>query len=162
MPYGKSGSPCTTEAGSCKALTHTGSSSTTQDRTHRSLSRPVLVTAANSQSGQCLQGPLSHGTPYLGSYSLGVEPAVNPPGVGIPIPNSGNVNTAPSPGNAWNLNTADMRACGYVIRVVATDRAIIGSQSVGHQSADSAGFCLDQPGVERRLTVTTGRRHDAG
>jgi hypothetical protein len=95
--------------------------------------------------GTILAGTFVARDAYLGSYTLGVEPAVNPPGVGIPIPNSSIVNTAPFPGNAWNLNTAGMRACGYVIRLVATDRAIIGSQSVGHQSSDSAGFCLDQP-----------------
>jgi hypothetical protein len=80
---------------------------------------------------------------YLGSYSLGVEPAVNPAGVGVPSPSSGLANTAPAPGDAWSLNTAGMQACGYVIRVVAADRAIVNSQSVGHSAADSAGFCLE-------------------
>ena len=38
---------------------------------------------------------------YLGSYSLGVEPAVNDPGEGIPVPSAGNVNTPPAPGLGW-------------------------------------------------------------
>jgi hypothetical protein len=37
-----------------------------------------------------------------------------------------------------------MTPCGYVIRVVAVDRAIINSQSVGHHTPDSAGFCLEE------------------
>ena len=82
---------------------------------------------------------------YLGSYSLGVEPAVNHPGVGVPSPSSGLVNTAPAPGDAWSLDTTGMKSCGYVIRVVAGDRAIVNSQSVGHHSPDSAGFCLEEP-----------------
>jgi len=82
---------------------------------------------------------------YLGSYTLHVEPAVNPAGVGVPSPNSGLVNTALSPGNSWSLNTSGMRPCGYVIRVIAIDRAIINSQAVGHWVPDSAGFCLEKP-----------------
>ncbi|MGH9853097.1 MAG: hypothetical protein ACREBD_24935, partial [Blastocatellia bacterium] len=72
----------------------------------------------------------------------------NPPGVGVPDPSSGLVNTAPAPGDGWKLNTAGMRACGYVIRVVATDRAIVNSQAVGHHASDSKGFCLEEPEEE--------------
>jgi hypothetical protein len=43
-----------------------------------------------------------------------------------------------------NNYTKDMQACGYVIRVVAVDRAIINSQSVGHTGSASAGFCLEE------------------
>ena len=80
---------------------------------------------------------------YLGSYSLGVEPAVNPAGVGVPVPSSGLANTAPAPGDAWSLDTTGMKPCGYIIRVVASDRAIVNSQAVGHHVSDSAGFCLE-------------------
>ena len=80
---------------------------------------------------------------YLGSYSLSVEPGVNDPGEAIPSPSSGLVNTAVAPGNSWSLDTTGMRSCGYIIRVVAVDRAIVNSQSVGHYSSDSSGFCLE-------------------
>ncbi|HKX31094.1 MAG TPA: hypothetical protein VJ302_25615 [Blastocatellia bacterium] len=85
---------------------------------------------------------------YLGSFSLGVEGAVNPPGVGVPSPSSGLVNTAPAPGNGWSLDTKNMRPCGYVVRVVVRDRAIVNSQSVGHTASDSRGFCLERSGEE--------------
>ncbi|HKX31426.1 MAG TPA: hypothetical protein VJ302_27315 [Blastocatellia bacterium] len=85
---------------------------------------------------------------YLGSFSLGVEGAVNPPGIGVPSPSSGLVNTAPAPGNSWSLDTKNMRPCGYVVRVVVRDRAIVNSQSVGHTASGSQGFCLERFGEE--------------
>lgn len=85
---------------------------------------------------------------YLGSYSLSVEPVINPAGVGVPSPSSGILNTAPAPGDPWSLDTSNMESCGYVIRVVVVDRAIVSSQSVGHVSSDSAGFCLEAAPIE--------------
>ncbi|MCI0492537.1 MAG: hypothetical protein L0Z07_06350 [Planctomycetes bacterium] len=94
--------------------------------------------------GTVLSGNFVARDDYLGSYSLGVEPAVNDPGEGVPVPAAGSANTPPAPGTGWTLDTAGMIACGYVIRVVATDRAIVNSQSVGHHRTDSAGFCLEE------------------
>jgi hypothetical protein len=110
----------------------------------------ITITTGTGDCGKFPIGTLLSGRfvardDYLGSFSLGVEPAVNPPGVGVPSPDSGFVNTLPAPGDAWSLDTTDMRSCGYVIRVVAVDRAIVNSQSVGHYSPDSAGFCLEAP-----------------
>lgn len=79
---------------------------------------------------------------HFARYSITVEPAVNPAGVGVPSPNAGIVETAPAPGNAWTLDTTGMKSCGYIIRIVAVDLAIIDSQSTGHRIPDSAGFCL--------------------
>ena len=47
--------------------------------------------------GLVLSGTFVARDDYLGSYSLGVEPAVNPAGVGVPVPSSGLANTAPRP-----------------------------------------------------------------
>jgi hypothetical protein len=95
--------------------------------------------------GTVLSGSFVARDDYLGGYSLGVEPAVNPAGVGVPTPSSGLVNTAPAPGDPWSLDTSGMQPCGYIIRVVASDRAIVNSQAVGHHASDSAGFCLEEP-----------------
>jgi hypothetical protein len=95
--------------------------------------------------GTVLTGKFVARDTYLGSYSIAVEPAVNPAGIGVPVPSSGLANTAVVPGDDWTLDTTGMRACGYVIRVVAVDRAIVNSQSIGHYMTDSAGFCLVQP-----------------
>ncbi|MER3457576.1 MAG: hypothetical protein C4309_02020, partial [Chloroflexota bacterium] len=81
----------------------------------------ITITSGTGDCGKFAIGTVLAGTfvardDYLGSYSLGVEPAINPPGVGVPVPNSGLTNTAPAPGDVWSLNTAGMQACGYVIR----------------------------------------------
>jgi hypothetical protein len=95
--------------------------------------------------GDQLSGKFVARDNYLSHYSLDVEPDVNPAGVGVPSPNSDLVNTAIAPGDTWTLDTTGMRSCGYVIRVAASDRAILDSQSVGHSSGDSSGFCLEAP-----------------
>ena len=76
----------------------------------------------------------------FGSFSLGTSPFPGPV-----VPSSGTVQTAPSPGNTWSLNTTGMQPCGYVISVVAADRAIVNSAAVGHYSSASAGFCVIAP-----------------
>jgi hypothetical protein len=96
--------------------------------------------------GTVLTGNFVARDDYLAVYSIGVERAVNPPGVGVPTPSGGTVNTSPAPGDTWTLDTAGMRSCGYVIRVVARDPAIVNSQSVGHHASNSAGVCLEEAG----------------
>jgi hypothetical protein len=108
----------------------------------------IEITSGPGSCGKFSPGAVLTGTfvardTYLRGYSLGVEPAVNDPGEGIPSPSSGSVNTAVLPGDAWTLDTTGMKPCGYIIRVVASDRAIVDSQYNGHYSSDSAGFCLD-------------------
>ena len=89
--------------------------------------------------GTPLSGNFSVSDTYLGSYSIGIEPVIpGNPSTAIPSPNAGFNNTSA----AWNLNTTGMLSCGYIIRVVAVDRAIVNSQGVGHYASDSAGFCL--------------------
>ena len=108
----------------------------------------ITITSGPGNCGKFNIGDLIEGTfvardDYFGSYSLGVEPAINTPPIGVPTPSSGLVNTAVLPGDHWSLDTSNMASCGYVIRVVAVDRAIVDSQSVGHPSSDSEGFCLE-------------------
>jgi hypothetical protein len=93
--------------------------------------------------GEPLGGNFIARDDYLGSYSLGVEPNINVAPIGVPVPKAGNTNTATAPGDPWTLDTTKMAPCGYVVRVVVVDRAIVNSQSVGHVSTDSAGFCLE-------------------
>jgi hypothetical protein len=109
----------------------------------------ITITTGTGDCGKFPPGTLLAGNfvatdLYLGSYSLGVAPAVNPAGVGVPNPSSGLVNTAAAPGgDGWTLDTTGMEPCGYIVQVVAVDRAIVNSQSVGHYSSNSAGFCLE-------------------
>ncbi len=96
------------------------------------------------QIGATLQGQFVARDAYFGSYSLVVKPGgVNPPGVGVPSPSAGTVQTAVAPGDNWTLATAGMKPCGYVIEVHAIDRAIVNSIASRHHAGDSAGFCLE-------------------
>ncbi|QDH68796.1 hypothetical protein [Marilutibacter alkalisoli] len=109
----------------------------------------IEITAGTGDCGKFKIGDMLLGRfvardDHLRSYSLGVEPAVNPAGVGVPSPSSGLSNTALAPGDNWSLDTTGMKPCGYVIRVVAVDRAIVNSQSVGQKASHSAGFCLEK------------------
>jgi hypothetical protein len=95
--------------------------------------------------GTQLQGKFIAQDLYFGDFSIGIEPSVNTPPIGVPSPDSGLVGSAPAPGDSWTLDTNQMQPCGYIIRVVVRDRAIVNSQSVGHYASDSAGFCLVEP-----------------
>jgi hypothetical protein len=87
--------------------------------------------------------------PYLSRYSLHTEPFAAP--AGQLTPTSGSASTpfagpdpAPPPGGlAWHLDTKHMRPCGYIVRLAASDRAIIDSASVGHSAAAAVGWCLE-------------------
>ncbi|MDX1250679.1 MAG: hypothetical protein IDH49_00200 [Gammaproteobacteria bacterium] len=118
------------------------------DNTWPEASIDITIGAGNCgkfQPGTVLSGNFVARDDYLGSYSLSVEPVINDPGEAIPSPSSGNVQTAPVPGDVWTLDTTGMKPCGYIIRVVAVDRAIVNSQWVGHPDSESAGFCLEEP-----------------
>lgn len=93
--------------------------------------------------GAVLSGRFVARDAYFGSYSLGTSPFAAPPGQLTPA--GGSVQTSPTPGGAWNLKTAGMPRCGYIISVSAVDRAIINSGSVGHWVSAPVGFCLRQP-----------------
>lgn len=93
--------------------------------------------------GTALSGNFVARDDYLHSYTLSVEPDVNDAGEAQAVPPGGTANTPVSPGTGWTLDTVGMIPCGYVIRLDVRDRAILNSQSVGHHSHDSAGFCLE-------------------
>jgi hypothetical protein len=84
---------------------------------------------------------------YFGSFSLGVKPPINGPGIGVPVPQSGTLQTVVAPGDAWTLDTTGMQPCGYIIELVAADRAILNSVGPGvvHRNSASAGFCIEAP-----------------
>ena len=101
----------------------------------RSRSPRALATAANSRSAPLLAGTFVARDLYLGQLQPRRRARSQPAGRRRPSPSSGLVNTAPAPGgDAWTLDTTGMEPCGYIIQVVAVDRAIVNSQSVGHTS----------------------------
>jgi hypothetical protein len=114
---------------------------------------PAAAIAIDTGIGNC--GKFAAGDPlsghfvardtYFRAFSLSVKPPINPPGVGVPVPSSGTVQTAGAPGDVWTLNTAGMQSCGYIIEVVVSDRAILNSSGPGsvHYNSASAGFCIE-------------------
>lgn len=113
----------------------------------------IQITSGLGNCGKFTPGTTLSGTfvardLHFASYTIDVEPAINSAGVGVPVPSAGTVQTAVSPGDAWTLDTTGMKACGYIIRVVAADRTIVNSQSVGFSNSDSQGFCVEEPADE--------------
>lgn len=110
----------------------------------------INITAGSGDCGKFpigakLEGKFVARDSNLAGYSLGVLPGINDPDAVKLDPKSGLVETAPAPGDDWSLDTAKMKACGYVISVVASDLTIVNSQGVGHHVPASVGFCLEEP-----------------
>ncbi len=75
---------------------------------------------------------------HFRSYSLQVK---GHPSANLPNPHDGSTQT-PVAGSTWTLHTRDMAECGYIIEVVARDRAIRNSIASGWYASASIGFCL--------------------
>lgn len=124
---------------------------TTTHRVQLDNTGPVVDVQITGIGGNC--GKFAPGTPvlgtfvardlYLGSWSLSTSPQPPAPVVAsAPVPTGGSVQTPPPPGSPWTLVTTGMTPCGYTITVVAVDRAIVNSASVGHYSSFAQGFCV--------------------
>ncbi len=79
---------------------------------------------------------------HFGAFSLSILPTVlnpNQPTTATPSTSQ----TAPAPGDAWQLDTTDMTTCGYVVDLQAWDNSIVGSGPGGHNyNTIQVGFCL--------------------
>lgn len=92
--------------------------------------------------GDILYGEYSVSDEHFSSLSLTVEPASAANGATV-SPSSRSFPTVDTSGETgeWSLNTKGMDACGFVVRLTASDRAIV-SCSGGHSNTTSVGFCL--------------------
>ncbi len=79
---------------------------------------------------------------HFGAFSLSTLPTVmdpNQPTTATPSTSE----TAAAPGDAWQLDTTGMSACGYVVDLQAWDNSIVGSGPGGHNyNTIQVGFCL--------------------
>ena len=83
---------------------------------------------------------------YFGSLSLRLIPSdgTSP----RPIPSGPTLYPAAGTNGAsgeWTLATAGLAPCGYVIELMAADRALVGQSCGGHSNRVAQGFCLRKP-----------------
>lgn len=105
-----------------------------------------VVDCATLTKGVTIHGQYSvTAEQHFSSLSLTVEPAdaahgatINPSSRAYPVvPTTGETGT-------WTLDTSAMDPCGYVVRLVSTDRTIV-SRDGGWLAEDFVGFCLKAP-----------------
>ncbi|WP_299443942.1 hypothetical protein [uncultured Phycicoccus sp.] len=95
--------------------------------------------------GTVIEGTVAVHDTYLGSWSVVIDGG--PPAFGPHTIETGTTNT-PLGGAAWSTATpaqpfpASLAPCGYVARVTAGDRTIVGSTPGGHTSTTDVGFSV--------------------
>ncbi|NND04100.1 MAG: hypothetical protein HKN91_15065, partial [Acidimicrobiia bacterium] len=92
------------------------------------------------EPGVLLEGEVTATDDYMGSWYVEIDGG--PAGFGpVPVTTgaSGLTNVV---AGAWTFDTTGLEQCGYVVRVVATDRAIVGSGSSHHRLSTDVGFCI--------------------
>ena len=104
------------------------------------------VNCGSFQKGDIIHGTYSVTDAHFNALTLHVEPVV-PAGGAVVVPSIRSYPVVPTTGEAgnWKLDTAPMAACGYIIRLEASDRTIVDSGFIGFSSSDSTGFCLVLP-----------------
>lgn len=93
-------------------------------------------------AGEMITGRFVARDTWFGSFSLTTRPvSLSPPNPTTGTPSTSQ--TALPPGDVWQLNTAGMQTCGYVVQVDVWDRSVLNSSPGGHNHAlDDKGFCL--------------------
>lgn len=93
--------------------------------------------------GVRIRGTYGVADDHFRRLTLIVEPA-GPAGGATPSPASRSYPVVPTGGESgvWTLDTSPMQACGYVVRLDAYDRTIVGADFDGWHDFASVGFCL--------------------
>ena len=93
-------------------------------------------------SGTVLEGRVFATDLHMGGWSVVVDGG--PAGFGPNAVTSGGSGNSDTPvgGAVWTLDTTGFEQCGYVVRVAASDRAIVNSGNHQHYSTTDVGFCI--------------------
>jgi hypothetical protein len=109
---------------------------------------------ADFNIGDQISGTYSAFDEHFGGLTLRVEPSLGgvftaPAGTPGPSSISRSYPTVLTTGEAgnWTLDTTGMPRCGYIIRLIASDRTIFNSGFVGLSDDRVVGLCLRQPGT---------------
>ena len=107
---------------------------------------PDDAISITSGGGSC--GDFKIGDIITGDYSASDNEALSGVSFGLePFPKAiAHVVTSPPSltfqAGTWSLDTSGLAPCGYVVRLDASDRAIVNSGYVGHDTPAFTGFCL--------------------
>lgn len=102
---------------------------------------------ADFNIGDVIQGTYTVTDSHFGSLALAVLPALGGTFTS-PVPLPRTYPTVPTSGESgtWTLDTTGMPACGYVVRLSATDRTIVNSGGIGFYNEAFKGLCLREVG----------------
>ena len=103
--------------------------------------------------GDKIEGDYTVSDAHFGNLTLLVLPTTGgvftePAGLGVPaMPLVRSYPSVPTTGKSgtWELDTAGMARCGYVIELSALDRTIVNSGGIGWYNRDLVGLCLREP-----------------
>ena len=95
-------------------------------------------------SGTVINGHFTARDLNFGAFSLTTLPSsLTPPNPTTATPSTSQTTTFASGGDAWSLNTASMKPCGYVVLLQVWDRSIVNSVPGSHNyNFYDVGFCL--------------------
>jgi hypothetical protein len=104
----------------------------------------VTITAPGTdcglfESGVVMEGLVDATDVHMGAWRVEIDGG--PAGFGPVVVATGDADTAPG-GTAWKYSTKGLLQCGYIVRVVASDRAIVGSGNSQHHRSADVGFCI--------------------
>jgi len=109
-----------------------------------------ITTGTPEKCGKFKIGDILHGTysvsdEHFGVLTITVHPTGPAHGATV-IPSQRRFDIVPTHGESgyWTLDTKDMDACGYIVRLWVEDRTIVDSGYIGLEAADDAGFCLEE------------------
>ena len=112
------------------------------DNTHPkvaiSITNPVGDCGLVTQ-GTSLEGNVTATDAYMGSWRVEIDGG--PAGFGPIATGTNGIDNTPIGGATWHYEVNDPQ-CGYIVRVVARDRAIINSTQRGQHSTVDVGYCV--------------------
>ncbi|MEO0109143.1 MAG: hypothetical protein ABIK62_08275, partial [candidate division WOR-3 bacterium] len=99
---------------------------------------------ADFAPGDVITGTYSVSDEHFGWLAIGFEPVLGGGSFTAPVPLPRSYPLVPTTGEngTWQLDTAGMPKCGYIVRITVRDRTIVSSGAIGWYSSAVVGLCL--------------------